>query len=65
MQNPEFSLKTERGGHLGTYQWSHPLEEVDTLPIIDVVCLATLRGTYREGDSQASAHQPDPTLSDG
>lgn len=47
------------GGHLGTYQRSHPLEEVDALPVIDVVGLPALPGT-RRGDSQAPASRTPP-----
>lgn len=46
------------GRHLGTYQGGHPLEEVDALAIIDVVCLPTLRGTNKEGDSQIKRGTP-------
>lgn len=46
---PESSLGVGVGGCLDTYQRGHPFEEVDTLPIIDIVCLATLRGHTGRG----------------
>lgn len=46
---PEFSLGVGVGRRPGTYQWGDPLKEVDTLPIIDVVRLATLRGHTGRG----------------
>lgn len=61
---PEFSLGMGVDGHLGTYQWGHPLEEVDTLPIIDVVCLATLRGHTGRRTVRHLPPHPDPTLLD-
>lgn len=51
---PEISLGE---GRLGTYQRGHPLKDVDTLPVIDVVRLPTLRGTGGERGSQAPAHR--------
>lgn len=33
----------------GTYQRGHPLEDVDTLAVIDVVCLTALRGQSGTG----------------
>lgn len=50
-----------RGEH--TYQWGHPLKEVDALPIIDVVRLPALRGTGGKRYSQVSAHGPIPSFS--
>lgn len=50
------------GGRLGTYQRGHPLEDVDALPVVDVVCLPALRGTHGERDSQAPAHRLTPPL---
>ena len=47
---PEFSLKVGVG-HPSTYQWGHPLKEVDALPIVDVVCLTALgAGGGRKGE---------------
>lgn len=46
---PDFSLGVGAGGCLGTYQWGHPLKEVDALPIVDVICLAALRGHTGRG----------------
>lgn len=51
---PEISLGE---GRLGTYQRGHPLKDVDTLPVIDVVRLPTLRGTGGERGRQAPAHR--------
>lgn len=48
------------GGHLGTYQRSHPLEEVDALPVIDVVGLPTLPGIPEKG--QSGTCLPDSTF---
>lgn len=48
-------------GHLGTYQRSHPLEEVDAFPVVDVVRLPALGGT-RKGE-QSGACPPRPHLS--
>lgn len=39
------------GGHLGTYQRSHPLKEVDALPVIDVVGLPALPGHQKRAQS--------------
>ena len=49
---------------LDTYQWGHPLEEVDALPVIDVVRLPTLRGHMGRGMS-GTGPSPDSILSDG
>ena len=59
---PEFSVGLVV--YLGTYQWSHPLEEVDALPVIDVVRLPALRGHAGRGMS-GTGPSPDPVLSDG
>lgn len=59
---PEFSLGLV--ACLGTYQWSHPLEEVDAVPVIDVVRLPALRGHTGKGMS-GTGPSPDPVLSDG
>lgn len=59
---PEISLGE---GRLGTYQRGHPLKDVDTLPVIDVVRLPTLRGTGGERGRQAPAHRlPPPSCSE-
>lgn len=59
---PEISLGE---GRLGTYQRGHPLKDVDTLPVIDVVRLPTLRGTGGERGGQAPAHRlPPPSCSE-
>lgn len=42
-------ILTCQGRYLGTYQWGHPLEEVDTLPVIDVVRLPALGGDPGRG----------------
>lgn len=47
-------------GHPGTYQRGHPLEEVDALPIIDVVRLPALWETGGERGSQAPAYLRTP-----
>lgn len=47
-------------GDQNTYQWGHPLKEVDALPIIDVVRLPTLRVTGETRYCQMSAHSPTP-----
>lgn len=59
---PEFSLGSV--AYLGTYQWSHPLEEVDALPVIDVVRLPALREHAGRGIS-GTGPSPAPILSDG
>lgn len=48
-------------GGENTYQWGHPLKEVDTLPVMDVVCLPALRVTGGKRYSQMSAHSPTPS----
>ena len=43
-------LETRSGlGDQNTHQWGHPLKEVDALPVVDVVCLPTLRETGEKG----------------
>lgn len=48
-------------GEESTYQWGHPLKEVDTLSIIDVECLPALRVTGGKRYSQVSAHSLTPS----
>ena len=43
-------LETRAGlGDQNTHQWGHPLKEVDTLHVVDVVSLPALRVTGEKG----------------